>query len=62
MSTERNPDIDDCFLAGIPLRDAVALERAIEADPTKEPAHWWKVLRALQQSSLEHQQSGRCLS
>jgi hypothetical protein len=55
----RNPDMNDCFLAGIPLREAVALERAIEAEPDRPASHWWKVLRAFQKSSQGPPQSAQ---
>lgn len=63
MSTEtRTPEMNDCLIAGIPLRDAVALERAIAAEPDKEPAYWWQIFKALQQSAPGAQKSSQAPS
>jgi len=56
-SSSRMPEMNDCLIAGIPLRDAVALERAIAAEPDKQPSHWWEVFKALQQSAQGTRQS-----
>ena len=41
------PDLNDMFLAGLPLQMAVTLERDIEASPTIDPDAWWHVMRRL---------------
>lgn len=45
----RAPDINDMFLAGLPLREAVALEAEIKSHPEVLVSHWWALI------------SGRCL-
>lgn len=47
MSEElQPPDLNDMFVAGLPLRVAVEMEREIKRDPS-DPAGWWKILRAV---------------
>lgn len=46
------PDLNDMFVAGLELRDAVALEREIVACPEADSAEWWAKIDALQCSPL----------
>ena len=38
------PNLNDMFLAGLPLREAVLLERNIEAHPEVDSSQWWALL------------------
>ncbi len=38
------PDMTDMFLAGLPLREAVAICHAIEKQPDKPADYWWKLI------------------
>ena len=40
------PDINDMFVAGLPLRDALRLLADIDAAPEKGAAYWWQILKA----------------
>ena len=40
------PEISDMFVAGLELRDSVALEREIAAHPEIAPAEWWARIEA----------------
>ena len=43
---KRPPDLNDMFVSGLPLRRAVAFERAIEENPDIPAEDWWKTLRS----------------
>ena len=43
-----NPHLGDMFVAGLDLRDAVALEREMAAYPETDPDEWWSKIVALQ--------------
>ena len=50
--SERPPDLNDMFVAGLELRDAVALEREIKTRPEIEPSHWWAIINSARTSRL----------
>jgi hypothetical protein len=43
----RAPDLNDMFLNGLSLRQAVALEKAIKGNPEVPAAEWWTLMRGL---------------
>jgi hypothetical protein len=49
------PNMTDMFIAGVELREAVAIMRAIETQPDKPPSYWWKLVSAF----VRHEQ-GTC--
>ena len=56
MDEQRSPpDMTDMFVAGLPLREAVAIRRAIEREPDKPAEHWWNLV-----SASAHSVQGTC--
>ena len=49
-SALKPPEMSDMFLAGLPVREAAALEREIERHPEVNPSHWWATPKVLQTS------------
>ena len=45
------PDINDMFVAGLQLRQAVAIEREIAAHPEVSADYWWKLVKSFAPSA-----------
>lgn len=50
---DRSPDITDMFVGGLPLEEAVALEREIESRDDVTPAQWWERMRQIARPSSQ---------
>ena len=48
--SKKPPDLNDMFLAGLELRDAVRVERAIKTRPEVNSEDWWRLIYSFQQS------------